>query len=84
MSRSVFDQLGEQLVPAPPPEFRRRFHERLNVRLTTLQLVEFAARALPYAFFHFFQSLCGAVIFSFTGRYPERGEFDAKRDDENR
>ena len=84
MSQSVFDQLGEQRVPERPPEFRRRLHERLNVRLTVGQLGEFAMRVLPFALFHFFNSLCGAVIFSFTGRYPERGDPYAKRNDEDR
>ncbi len=84
MSQSIFDQLGEQRVPERPPELRRRFHERLNVQLTVAQLVEFAVRVLPFAFFHFFNSLCGAVIFSFTGRYPERGDNHAKRNDQDR
>lgn len=84
MSQSVFDQLGEQQVPERPSEFRRRLHERLNVRLAVAHLVEFAVRVLPFAFFHFFDSLCSAVIFSFTGRYPERGDIHAKRDDQDR
>ena len=84
MSRSMFDQLGEQQVPERPPEFRRQLHERLNVRLTMAHIVEFTVGLLPYAFFHFFNSLCSAVIFSITGRYPETGDSHAKRDDENR
>ena len=82
--RSVFEQLGEQRVPQPPPEFRRQLHERLNARLTTVQLVEFAVRVLPFAFFHFLNSLGGAVIFTLTGRYPERGDNHAERSDETR
>jgi hypothetical protein len=46
--------------------------------LTVEHIVEFAVHVLPYAFFHFFNSLCGAVILSFTGRYPERGNPHAK------
>ena len=84
MSRSVFDQLGEQRVPDRPPEFRRRVHERLNVRLTVAQLVEFAVRVLPFALFHFIDSLCGAVVFSIIGRYPERGDHHAERNDQDR
>ena len=83
MLRSVFDQLGEQQVPERPAEFRRHVHERLNVRLTVTHLVEFAVRLLPFAFFHFLTSLCGAVIFSVTGRYPDRGDPHAKRNDQD-
>lgn len=83
-SRSVFDQLGEQQVPERPVEFRRRLHERINLRLTVVQLTEFAVLVLPYAFFHFCNSLGGAVFFSLTGRYPERGDNHAERSDENR
>jgi hypothetical protein len=77
----MFDQLGEQRVPERPPEFRRQLHERLNSRLTLAQLVEFAVRVLPYAFVYFFDSLCGAVTFSITGRYPESGDHHAERND---
>jgi hypothetical protein len=83
MSRSLLDQLGEQRVPQRPPEFRRHLHERLNVRLTLALLVEFAVQVLPYAFLPFFQSLCGAVIYSFTGRYPQKGDLHAKRNDQD-
>jgi hypothetical protein len=78
MSRNVFDELSDQQVPERPPEFQRQVHETLNKRLTTAHLVEFSVRLLPYAFFYFFQSLCGAVIFSFTGQYSERGDPHAK------
>lgn len=84
MAQSVFDQLGEQRVPERPPEFQRRVHERLNARLVVAHIVEFMAEVLPFACFHFLNSLGGAVFFSITGRYPERGDNHAERNDQNR
>lgn len=78
--QSMFDQLGEQRVPERPPEFRRRLHERINVNLTVVHVVEFAVRVLPFAFYHFFTCLCGAVYFSLTGRHFEKPEKPDKGD----
>jgi hypothetical protein len=71
MMRSVLNQLGEQPVPQGPPEFRRQLHDRINARLLSLHLVEVVVRLLPFACFHFFVTLFGAVKFSLTGRYPK-------------
>jgi hypothetical protein len=81
-SRSVFDQLVEQPVPERPHEFRRLLHERINARLTLVHLLEFAVQVLPFAFYHFCSALGGAVMFSITGRYPEKGDNHAERSDE--
>jgi hypothetical protein len=82
--RSVLNQLGEEQVPDRPAGFRTQFHQRLNGRLTLVQLIDFAVRLLPYAFFHFLSALGAAVCFSITGHYPERGDPHAKRDDHDR
>jgi hypothetical protein len=78
MSQNVFDALSAQQVPERPAEFHRQVHETLNKRLTVAHVVDFSVRLLPYAFFYFFLSLCGAVIFTFTGHYPEKGDPHAK------
>jgi hypothetical protein len=79
MPRSVLDQLGEQQVPERPVAFRQRLHQRLNFRLLIVQVVEIAVCVLPYAFIYFLKTLVGAVGFSLTGRFPEKGENDADR-----
>lgn len=84
MSESVLEQLGRQQVPKPPAEFRRRLRDRLNAWLVTVHLTDVVVRLLPYAFFHFLISLCGAVFFSITGRYPHRGPNHAERNDQDR
>ena len=84
MSRSVLEQLGEQQVPERPSEFRRRLHQRINVRLVTVHVVEVVVCLLPYAFIYFLETLLGAVGFSFTGRYPEKGDNHAERNETNR
>jgi hypothetical protein len=84
MAQSVFEQLGEQRVPERPSEFQRQLHERLNVRLVIAHIVEFTAEVLPFAFFHFLSSMGGAVYFTITSRYPERGDNHAERNDQDR
>ena len=84
MSGSVLDQLGQQQVPQPPAEFRRRLRHRLNAWLVTVHLADVVVRLLPYAFSEFLPTLFGAVMFSITGRYPERGNQHAKRNDQDR
>jgi len=81
--KSLFQQLEKQRVPDRPPEFHRHVHQRLNDRLTVVFVVEFVVRVLPFAFLLFFETLAGAVMFSITGRYPERDNH-AKRHDEER
>ncbi len=84
MTRSVLEQLSEQPVPQRPAEFRRHLHQRLNVRLVIVQVVEIAVCLLPYAFIYFLETLLGAVGFSLTGRFPEKGDSDAERSNPNR
>ena len=83
MQRSVLEELGKQPVPQRPAEFRRHLHERINARLVVVQLVEVAVQLLPFACRHFFETLCGAVAFSLTGRYPKKGDDHAERNDPN-
>jgi hypothetical protein len=72
MAQSVWDRLGEQPVPRQPLEFRRRLHERINARLVVVHVLEAAVGALPFACLQFLSAIGGAVIFSFTGRFPHR------------
>jgi hypothetical protein len=84
MTRSVLEQLGEQQVPQRPAEFRRRLHQRLNIRLLSVQVIEIVVCLLPYAFVYFLETLLGAVGFSLTGRFPEKGDNDAERSNSHR
>lgn len=83
MSRSLLEQLGEQQVPERPAEFRRRLHDRINARLVSVHLVEVTVRLLPFAFVTFLETLLGAVGFTLTGRYPQKGDSHAERNDPN-
>ena len=79
----ILEQLSGQPVPERPREFRRRLHERINARLLAVQIWEVAACVLPYACIHFLVTLLAGVIYSITGRDPQKGDDHAERNDKN-
>ena len=77
MPQNILEQLAELEVPSKRVDLQRRVHERLNVRLLSLHLVELALRALPFAFVCLSEAFAGLVFFTVTGRFPKKGEDDA-------
>lgn len=55
-------------------EFDHQLHERVNKSLVSLQVVDLAVRAMPWAMMHFARAVLGAVAFTISGRYPDRPE----------
>ena len=76
MGKNLFDELAEMEVPPAPAELTRDVHRRLNSRLLAAHLVDFALRALPYAWLHFSAALFGAAKYSLENesQAPPPGE----------
>ncbi len=70
MSRDFLEQLAELNVPAPPVEFDRQFHQRLNHALLLQQTLDLVVRAMPWAMLHLARALAGAIDYTLTGRFP--------------
>jgi class 3 adenylate cyclase len=70
MSRDFLEQLSKLDVPAPPVEFDRQFHRRLNHALLVQQTLDLVVRAMPWAILHFARALAGAIGYTLTGRFP--------------
>jgi hypothetical protein len=69
MSRDFLEQLAELDVPAPPAEFDRQFHRRLNHALLLQQTLDLVVRAMPWAMLHLARALAGAIDYTLTGRF---------------
>jgi len=65
------DQLAEMEVGEPPPEFDRRFHERLNRSLTVQHVVDLLTGAVPWAVLLFLRAALGVAAFSLTGKFEQ-------------
>jgi hypothetical protein len=61
-------------VPPPPVEFDRQLHQRVNKSLVSLQVIDLAVRAMPWAIVEFARAVLGLVAYSIAGRYPDRPE----------
>lgn len=74
MATDLWQQLASDEVPPPPVEFDHQLHERVNKSLVSLQVVDLAVRAMPWAMMHFARAVLGALVFTISGRYPDRAE----------
>jgi hypothetical protein len=72
MATDLWQQLATEEVPPPPVEFDHQLHERVNKSLVSLQLIDLAVRAMPWAIFEFARAVLGLVAYSIAGRYPDR------------
>jgi len=72
MANDFLERLATLEVPAPPAEFDRRLHQRLNRWLLAQQLLDFALRALPCTLLRMVQALGALVWFTLTGRFADR------------
>ena len=70
MNRDFLEQLADLDVLAPPVEFDRQFHRRLNHALLVQQTLDLAVRAMPWAMVQLARALAGAIDYTFTGRFP--------------
>jgi hypothetical protein len=69
MSRDFLEKLAELDVPAPPVEFDRQFHRRLNHALLVQQTLDLVVRAMPWAILQLARALAGAIDCTLTGRF---------------
>ncbi len=74
MATDLWQQLATEEVPPPPVEFDNQLHQRVNKSLVSLQLVDLAVRAMPWAIVEFARAVLGLVAYSIAGRYPDRPE----------
>lgn len=81
MPDDFLEQLAQLEISAPPAEFDRQLHQRMNRMLITQHLVDLLVRGLPWAALHFGRALVGLVALSVTGRFAdERGGQEKKRE----
>ena len=78
MADDFLQRLAELEVVAPPAEFDRQLHHRLNHGLLIQQLLDLLVRGMPWALLHFGRAVVQLGIFSLSGR------FAADRKKENR
>ncbi len=72
MEFDLFERLAEQDVPPVPSNLDRQVHDRVNVSLLGVHLMEFAFQVLPFAFLHFFQAVIGPDLFFVVRRISSR------------
>ena len=70
-TNNFLEQLAQLDVPPPPAAFDRELHQRVNKSLTTLHLIDFAMRAMPWAMLQFTKALLGAATFTLKGRFDD-------------
>lgn len=77
MTTDFLEQLAQGEVPPIPQTFDRQVHQRLNVRLIALHLLDFAVRGLPYAMVHFTMAVLSLVVFTITGNFVKGETHDS-------
>lgn len=65
------EQLALLEVPAPPAEFDRQLHRRVNHRLLVQHVADLVLHAMPWAMLCLVQALLGLVRFSLTGKFDD-------------
>jgi len=77
--KDPLEELALLEVPAPPAEFDRQLHRRVNQRLIAQHLADLVLRAMPWAMLHLGQALLGLVRFSLTGRFDDQRSRPGKK-----
>ncbi len=70
--KDFLEQLADAQIREPPPDFNLRLHERLNRTLVVQQLVNFFLGAIAWSAAHFLRAALGWLVFTVTGRFPDR------------
>jgi hypothetical protein len=75
MSTDFLDQLAHDEIPPVPVELGVEVHREVNRHLLAIQMLDFAARALPWAFLQFGRAVWAVVRFTVVGKFrePPRG-----------
>ncbi len=71
MADNFLDQLAKLEVAAPPAEFDRQLHHRLNQSLTIQHFVDLLVRGMPWALAHFGRAVVELCAFSISGRFAD-------------
>lgn len=79
MPPNLFEQLGQEPIPAPPKRLRGEVRQRVNSTLLVLQITDLVVRGLPFVLVHFAQALGGLLAFTLTGTYEPRVRDDARK-----
>lgn len=74
--QDLWEALSATDVPPPPAEFDREVHRRLNGRLAWSQVAELVFGVMPYALAQMAQAVCGALLFTWSGRFPTSSKND--------
>jgi len=71
MTDDFLDRLAELEVAAPPAEFDRQLHNRLNQTLTIRHFIDLLVRGMPWALAHFGRAVVELCLFSISGRFED-------------
>jgi hypothetical protein len=71
MADDFLDRLAELKVAAPPAEFDRQLHQRLNQSITIQHFVDLLVRGMPWALAHFGRAVVELCAFSLSGRFED-------------
>ncbi len=66
------ERLANREVCDPPPDFSRRLHQRVNRTLVLQHLIDFFVGAIAWSAAHFLRATFGWLVFTITGRFPDR------------
>jgi hypothetical protein len=69
MAEDFLEQLAQLEVQAPPAEFDRQLHQRVNRSLVAQQLLDLVVGGFPWALLRFSHALAGLIALSITGRF---------------
>ena len=70
--KDFLEQLADSKVREPPPDFSRRLHQRLNRTLAVQHVIDFFLGAIAWSAVHFFRATLGWLLFTITGKFPDR------------
>ena len=68
MSTDLWAQLANSDVPAPPAEFDRQVHGRINKNLLVQHLLDLGLQGMLFALGHFALAWLHLVILTLTGK----------------
>jgi hypothetical protein len=71
MADDFLQRLAELEVAAPPAEFDRQLHDRLNHRLMVQQFLDLLVRGMPWALLHFGRAIVELCVFSISGHFAD-------------
>jgi len=70
--KDFLEQLAELDVREPPADFDRQLHRRLNRTLLVQHLLDFVVGGIAWSLGHFLRATLGWLLFTITGRFPDR------------